>query len=55
MTPYLPASFYGPTWANRMVEFFALIQIAGCYQVRLAWALHRHACTSAGGVAVAAP
>ncbi|PRW20662.1 GABA transporter 1-like [Chlorella sorokiniana] len=31
--PYLPASFGGPTWANRLVEFFALIQIAGCYQI----------------------
>ncbi len=34
VSPYLPASFVGPTWAVRMSEFFALIQIVGCYQVR---------------------
>lgn len=33
VTPYLPASFVGPTWAVRLSEFFALLQIVGCYQV----------------------
>lgn len=33
VTPYLPASFVGPAWAVRMSEFFALLQIVGCYQV----------------------
>ena len=34
VAPYLPASFVGPTWAVRMSNFFALLQIIGCYQVR---------------------
>lgn len=33
VTMYLPASFVGPVWAVRMCEFFALIQIVGCYQI----------------------
>ncbi|KAL4860241.1 GABA transporter 1 [Chlorella vulgaris] len=33
VNPYLPLSFVGPTWAVRMSEFFALLQIVGCYQI----------------------
>jgi hypothetical protein len=33
VNPYLPLSFVGPTWAVRMSEFFALLQIVGCSQV----------------------
>lgn len=31
--PFLPSSFVGPVWAVRMSEFFALLQIVGCYQI----------------------
>jgi hypothetical protein len=37
--PYLPGSFVGPTWAVRMSEFFALLQVVGCYQVGRWWCL----------------
>lgn len=33
--PYLVSSFTsGPVWAVRLCNFFAIIQICGCYQVR---------------------
>lgn len=48
MAPYLPASFIGPTWANRLVEFFALLQIMGCYQVGQRWHVQYRFTTCAG-------
>jgi len=29
----LVCSFTEPTWAVRMANFFALLQIVGCYQI----------------------
>ena len=48
VAPYLPASFIGPTWANRLVEFFALLQIMGCYQVGQRWHVSYRITTCAG-------
>lgn len=33
VSPYLVNSFANPTWVIRMANFFALLQIIGCYQI----------------------
>jgi hypothetical protein len=33
VTPYLVSSFAAPVWAIRAANFFALLQIIGCYQI----------------------
>lgn len=33
VSPYLVDSFASPTWAIRLANFFALLQIIGCYQI----------------------
>lgn len=33
VSPYLVNSFTGPVWAVRLANFFALLQIIGCYQI----------------------